>query len=226
MAGRRTAAGHIVSFLSFSLIFYTESITYRFSSHTVVIIDLKSEKVRWKDQKGAGNLMKYTSAEAAKLLRELNDRHDNLELQENLCSVFNAALGENIEDVRPGYDYRLVQDQLADLEQQIRKVKHVISMFNLTHVVPGFDMTVDQILVYIPQLSKRKQKLAAMMQRLPKQRASARGFSPDTAVIDYCIANYDPEKAKEDYTAVSAELSRAQTALDLLNSTETMEIEL
>ena len=70
MAGRRTAAGHIVSFLSFSLIFYTESITYRFSSHTVVIIDLKSEKVRWKDQKGAGNLMKYTSAEAAKLLRE------------------------------------------------------------------------------------------------------------------------------------------------------------
>lgn len=206
--------------------FYTESITYRFSSHTVVIMDLKSEKVRWKDQKGAGNLMKYTSAEAAKLLRELNDRHDNLELQENLCSVFNAALGENIEDVRPEYDYRLVQDQLADLEQQIRKVKHVISMFNLTHLVPGFDMTVDQILVYIPQLSKRKQKLAAMMQRLPKQRASARGFSPDTTVIDYCIANYDPEKAKEDYTAVSAELSRAQTALDLLNSTETMEIEL
>ena len=94
--------------------------------------------------------MKYTSAEAAKLLRELNDRHDNLELQENLCSVFNAALGENIEDVRPEYDYRLVQDQLADLEQQIRKVKHVISMFNLTHLVPGFDMTVDQILVYIP----------------------------------------------------------------------------
>ena len=84
--------------------------------------------------------MKYTSAEAAKLLRELNDRHDNLELQENLCSVFNAALGENIEDVRPEYDYRLVQDQLADLEQQIRKVKHVISMFNLTHLVPGFDM--------------------------------------------------------------------------------------
>lgn len=189
-------------------------------------MDLKSEKARRKDQKGAGNLMKYTSAEAAKLLRELNDRHDNLELQENLCSVFNAALGENIEDVRPEYDYRLVQDQLADLEQQIRKVKHVISMFNLTHVVPGFDMTVDQILVYIPQLSKRKQKLAAMMQRLPKQRASARGFSPDTAVIDYCIANYDPEKAKEDYTAVSAELSRAQTALDLLNSTKTMEIEL
>lgn len=26
-------------------------------------MDLKSEKVRWKDQKGAGNLMKYTSAD-------------------------------------------------------------------------------------------------------------------------------------------------------------------
>ncbi|MDO5409785.1 MAG: hypothetical protein Q4F21_04950 [Lachnospiraceae bacterium] len=167
--------------------------------------------------------MNYTSAEAAKLLRKLNEEKDALADMEQQSCYFFASLGEDVESVRPEYDYHAVQEQLAAIEAKIRKVKHIINLFNVNHTVPGFDMTIDQMLVYIPQLSQQKQKLYRMKNRLPKQRQALGG---STAVIDYNYANYDIAKAKEDYQRISDELSKAQTALDVINSTETMEIDL
>lgn len=66
-----------------------------------------------------------------------------------------------------------VQLQLRELEDKIRKVKHAINQFNLTQDVPGFNMTIDQMLIYIPQLTARKNKLNRMRSRLPKERVQA-----------------------------------------------------
>lgn len=106
--------------------------------------------------------MKYTSAEAAKLLRKLNEEVENLEDQEVRTRQFNAAIGEDIESVRPAYDYMDTQRKLDELQAKIRMVKHSLNCFNSTTEVAGFGMTIDQLLVYIPQLSRRKQKLAMM----------------------------------------------------------------
>ena len=48
----------------------------------------------------------------------------------------------------------------------------------------------------------------------------------NSAVIEYTYANYDVEKAKAAADAAAEELARAQTALDKVNNTETMEIDL
>ena len=45
--------------------------------------------------------MKYTSAEANKLLRQLNEQKERLLNIESRSSTFIAAVGEDIEDVRP-----------------------------------------------------------------------------------------------------------------------------
>ena len=84
-------------------------------------------------------------------------------------------------------------------------------------------MTVDQLLVYIPQMSAQKDKLENMASRLERRRLNN---SSRSNIIEYEYANYDIERAREDCAAVSAELARAQLALDRLNSTETMEIDL
>lgn len=55
--------------------------------------------------------MEYTSAEAAKLLRRLNEERDALELSERRRKVFTASLGEDPESVRPEYDYHQVQKE-------------------------------------------------------------------------------------------------------------------
>ena len=93
--------------------------------------------------------MKYTSQEAAKLLKSLNEQHELIVLNEQQSSSFVAAVSEDIESVRPEYDYAAVQDKLDSIERDIRTIKHAVNIFNSTHKVPGFDMTVDQALVFI-----------------------------------------------------------------------------
>lgn len=107
--------------------------------------------------------MKYTSAEAAKLLRKLNEEHCNIRSEESLAKEFVAAVGENVEEVRPAYNYAETQDRLNELESKIRIVKHTINAFNVRQEVPGTGMTIDQILIYIPQLTEKKHKLAAIV---------------------------------------------------------------
>ena len=170
--------------------------------------------------------MKYTSAEANKLLRKLTEEKYYLLTMEEKSSTFQAALGEDPESVRPEYDYRAVRAAVDELNRKIRTVKHAVSRFNLEHMVPGFDMTVDQMLVYIPQLTAKKEKLSEMKDRLPKQRDTKSTYGRAATIIGYIYTNYDIKEVRADFDAVSDELSRAQTALDVLNNTETMEIDI
>ena len=147
--------------------------------------------------------MKYhvTSAEAAKLLKKLLDEKSILLADEYRSSTFNAALGEDVESVRPVYDYAVTQQALEHCNRKIRLLKHAINCFNTTQLVGDTGMTIDQVLVYIPQLTEMRSRLYTLQDRLPKQ-------------------------AKEDYTRVSDELRSLQTALDLVNTTVQMEFEL
>ena len=65
--------------------------------------------------------MKYTSAQAAKILRQLKEEHQRLLAREAETQVFLAAVGEDPESLRPEYDYGQVQEKLAGLEEKIRK---------------------------------------------------------------------------------------------------------
>ncbi len=166
--------------------------------------------------------MEYTSAQANKLLRQLQEEHNAVITREAQSRKFVAATVEDPEQARPAYDYDETQARLALLERQIRTVKHAINAFNLTHCPEGFNMTVDQMLIYIPQLTSRKQKLSAMTAVLAKRRLPSSG----SEIIEYEYANYDLAKAEQALADTSAELNRAQLALDRLNSTETMTITL
>ena len=172
-----------------------------------------------------GIKMLMTSAEAAKELKKLNDQHDALIKKEGKSSVFTAAIQENVEDVRPSYDFKNTQEELAQLEEKIRRIKHAINGFNLTQEVPEFGMTIDQMLIYIPQLSARKKKLDRMRSRLPMERCERGAFSRSSSVVEYDYSNYEVKQAEEEYMQVSDELARAQNALDIVNSTITFEVE-
>lgn len=163
-----------------------------------------------------------TSAEAAKLLRRWNEELTALEEREVLSREFVASAGEDLETVRPDYDYAAVQENIRELEERIRALKHRLNLFNTETVIPEFGMSVDQLLIYIPQLSKKKAKLAQMAGRLPLSR-EVRYNSP---LVEYRYTNYDPEEVRADLEAVSEELSRAQTLLDTLNNTVRFAFEL
>ena len=167
--------------------------------------------------------MKVTSAQANKLLRKLNDERAALLEKEMQNQVFAAATVEKLEDARPAYSYAQTRDRLAELDAQIRCVKHAVNRFNLTQELPGFGMTLDQALICIPQLSERKRRLGEMRLIPVKQRNNV----PRNAnLIEYTYANFDPAQAEADYTGAADELARMQNALDLVNSTVEFEFEL
>lgn len=169
--------------------------------------------------------MMMTSAQAAKLLRQLNDDLRTLQLREEKTSCFVAALQEDIESVRPVYNFPEMYDAQAEIEKKIRKVKHAINIFNTVTIVPDFDITIDEMLVFLPQLSRKRDILSAMKDALPKVRVNT-GYSGGGAIIDYRYANYDIEEVKRYYTKVSDMLAKAQTSLDLVNNTIEFEIDI
>ena len=158
--------------------------------------------------------MKYTSAQAAKLLSKLQQDFDSLAVLEANAKTFLASVGEDVESVRPEYDYKATKKELDALSAKIRKVKHAINVFNTTTVVPEFGITIDELLVYIPQLSAKKAKLRGMADTLPKARENSYGSSN---IIDYRIVNYDIKQVRKDLDVVTDELAKAQLALDTIN---------
>lgn len=170
--------------------------------------------------------MRYTSAEANKLLKSLEDERAQMCMMENQSSVFICAMQENPDEVRPEYGFLETQCEISVIESKIRKVKHAINVFNTTHEVPGFGMTIDQMLVFIPQLSARKRVLSGMAQRLPKARKQSRYGVEKSNFIEYEYANYNTEEARKYYRQISDYLSAAQVALDKLNHSVTMEIDI
>ncbi len=171
--------------------------------------------------------MRYivTSSEASKMLKKVMEEKNAALAMELQSCVFNASLGEDVESVRPQYDYAETQRYLEACNEKIRILKHAISCFNTTTLVGDTGQTIDQVLVYMPQLSDMRDRLFEMQNRLPKQRSSVGGIGGNT-VIDYRYTNYDIDEAKADYTRVSDELRKLQAALDVVNTTVTMEIEL
>ena len=96
-------------------------------------------------------------------------------------------------------------------------------MFNSTTIIPEFDMTIDEMLVYIPQLTAAKNKLAIMKDKLPKVREQTR---VNSSILDYRYLNYDVETVTAEYEKVTDTLSKAQNALDSVNMNQTLEVDL
>lgn len=168
--------------------------------------------------------MRVTSAQAAKLLRQLNDELRALQLKEANSNSFVAAIQEDVESVRPAYNFKEMRDAQAEVECKIRKVKHAINVFNTTTIIPDFNITIDEMLVYLPQLNRQCEVLSKMRDAMPKVRVSS-GYSSGN-IIDYKYANYDIEEVGRYYAELSDTLAKAQTVLDLVNSTVEFEIDI
>ena len=166
--------------------------------------------------------MKLTSKDANKLLKQLSSELESLKTKEANGMTFVAATIEDPEKVRPDYNYGNMQNMISQIERKIIRIKHAINRFNIETKVPGFDMSIDEMLVYIPQLYERRQKLSRMKD-LPKM---TRSLQHGSNIIDYTYINFDSDTVAEDFKNVEAELARAQIALDKVNISETFEVEI
>lgn len=161
--------------------------------------------------------MMMTSSQAGKKLRKLNEEYLKLLSNEIESKEFRCSLGEDPESLRPKYDFKDTQKKISEIEKSIRKLKHSINQFNTIQVIPEFNITIDEMLVYIPQLTKAKEKLGKMRSGLIKQRYVPSHYE-NSNIIDYVIKNYDITEVEANYNKVSDILASAQIALDRVNT--------
>ena len=166
-------------------------------------------------------MRKVSPATVSKKINALKEELKDLERYEKGASSFSFTVGEDKEALRPSYDYKETQKRYKELTAEIRKLRHTMNIFNTSTIVPGFDMTVDEMLVYLPQLRERKQTLNEMR----KAPVSGRSSSVLGGVVEYKYCNYSVQKAAEDYKAITDEYAKAHTALDFINATGEIEVD-
>ena len=167
-------------------------------------------------------MRKVSPAEVAKRISALREELNDLLRFERESYQYKCVIGEDKESVRPSYDYEATNRRIDELTGEIRKLRHAMNVFNTNTLVPGFDMTVDEILVYLPQLRERKKSLKEM-KSMPLNGRKLTGYYGHAAEYAYC--NFDVQKAIEDYRATVEEYARAHNALDYVNATGEIEVD-
>ena len=165
-----------------------------------------------------------TSAYANKVLRKLTEDKEYWRRKENEGCTYVAAIDE--EPVIPDYDYEKVAAEITAIDEKILKIKHAININNATNrvAVGDAEMTIDEILVKMAQLSKRKAVLDNLRKREPKTRINSGLYSSRKTAPEYEYVNYDIELVKKEYERIDAEIAAMQIALDKYNQTFEFEI--
>jgi hypothetical protein len=86
-------------------------------------------------------------------------------------------------------------------------------------------MTVDQILVRMAQLNRRRATLDTMRKQEPKKRLATSSYMARKNSPEYCYINYDLDVVKADYERIDAEIAEMQIALDKYNQTVEFDVE-
>lgn len=166
-------------------------------------------------------MRKVSPQTVAKKINALKEELKDLERSEKQSCTFTFTVGEDFEAIRPSYDYKETQKRYMELTEEIRKLRHTMNVFNTSTIVPGFDMTIDQMLCYLPQLRERKQ----ILKKLKDQPISGRSSGIFEGIVRYEYCNYSVQKATEDYKKIADEYAKAHTALDLINVTGEIEVD-
>lgn len=166
--------------------------------------------------------MKVTSALANKKIKMLEEEKARILERERMSSTYILADGECASP--PEYDYVGTKDKLDSIDSSIRKFKHAINVFNTTTYLESVGVYIDEALLEMASLSRRKPVLNNMATRLEKERVSSvinRGVSTP----EYKYANYDVEQARKDLEECSSRLIELQLALDTANQTIMFDID-
>lgn len=171
-------------------------------------------------------MTRMTSAFANKVLRKLNEDKIYWTKKEEESCTYIAAADE--EPVIPEYDYAEVAAKIESIDSLVVKIKHALNVTNTTNKVSvnGTEMTIDEILVKMSQLNRRKSILDYMRKQEPKSRISSGMYTARKTAPEYKYINYDLELIKSEYERIDSEISEMQLVLDKYNQTFEFDVDI
>ena len=150
-----------------------------------------------------------TINEMGKKIEDLKTERERLIEKDKKLRVFRASEFEDLEKLRPDYDYDGFQTELDRVEEEIRKLTaKAISILTTQKVNEFHDMTVLDLLLYLRDLKEKEERLYEMTTHLERERhASAH-------LLEYEYINYDISKVEEDLRKTREELKKVRTFFD------------
>ncbi len=150
-----------------------------------------------------------TINEMGKRIWDLKTERERLIEKDKKLRVFRASEFEDIEKLRPDYDYAGFQTELDRVEEEIRKLTaKAISILTTQKVNEFHDMTVLDLLLYLRDLKEKEERLYEMTTHLERERHAS------SLLLEYEFINYDIGKVEEDLRKTREELEKVRTFFD------------
>ena len=163
--------------------------------------------------------MKFNCDSANKMVKSLMADLEALESLEKKNKTYSYKPGEEPEI--PGYSLSDTTAKIGDVNAKIYKIKHAINVFNVNTTVEGFDFTMDEALVRLKVLNKRRGVLNEMRSMSEMSRESSyRGEAEITR------PNFNLDEAEAEYQRINKELIALQQGINITNLTKTFEVEI
>ena len=166
--------------------------------------------------------MLMTSSAINKKIRNLEDEKQLLLGKEKQSCTYIQT--EGYVPIIPHYDFAETETKLMEIDEQVRKLKHALNKMNSTTKLKNFDMTIDEALVYMAQLNKRKDTLDEFRQRMPAKRIKSHGYGESSNLVEYEKVNYDITAVSAKYLEIQDVVNRLQMDIDYINQTVEIEI--
>ena len=166
--------------------------------------------------------MMYSSAELNKELKKLKREKDFLLRKETDNAVFIVEKSENVENVRPEFNFEENSDEILEINIKIISIKHELNLFNIKTILPC-GLSIDRALIYLPMLKERADKFKFYAQRPANERLLP---YESGNFIQYRCINYDSEWMKEEYDALMDLITTIQLELDEINNKKLIEFNL
>ena len=162
--------------------------------------------------------MKKCNTELMKEIKKLEERkNDILLLEKTECKVTYINKESKIET---NYDYISVNQELDSIDLKIRNIKKLLAYSNATTIVPEYNMTIGECIIYLAQLNVKKNKLQEMANQPKIKRIS----SSYTTKVEYEEIVYDIDKVKEDFNKIIDDINNLQMAIDRCNLNNLIEV--
>jgi hypothetical protein len=161
--------------------------------------------------------MKVCHSEAMKMVKTLEEKKKLVIFTESNRSRVSYKEGE--EKTVTKYDYAATRKEIAEIDGQVRAIKHALAKANCSVVVDDFGITIGEALVYLAQLNAEYSRL----EELSGHDKLSRRITPN-GVLEYTECLYDPDRAEADQKELYSKICKLQVAIDRANLVNFIEV--
>ncbi len=162
--------------------------------------------------------MKKCNTELMKEIKILEEKkEDIIRLENEECQITYLEGEKKMESC---YSYKKVRKEVDDIDTIIRRYKSLLAVSNATTIVPEFEMTIGECLVYLAQLNSKKTLLSTYAAKKQVSRIS----SAYNTKVEYSELLYNVGEVKEDVEDLQRLIARLQMAIDRTNLLNMIEV--